>query len=33
LVFVVVPSVCSCVRRRGSHATHYEEVIYDEIAE
>jgi hypothetical protein len=33
LVFVVVPCVCGCVRRRGSHATRYEEVIYDEIAE
>lgn len=33
VVFVVVPCACGCVRRRGSHATRYEEVIYDEIAE
>jgi hypothetical protein len=33
LVSVVVPCVCGCVRRRGSHATHYEEAIYDEITE
>jgi hypothetical protein len=29
LVFVVVPCVGSCVRRRGRHVTRYEEVIYD----